>query len=225
MRGPFARPNVLPGSVEDVVAGRADVVIDLDPGLVVAGTVFLADGAPAPGGSVYCRRQHAQGGQQGDAESGNAPIAGGKFEVAGLVAGTYDVTVAAEGHAPKKLALDAGAAPVRVDLTLGGMLRGRALLPDGSPAKGVRVSASGTSGNGSAQAGDDGRYEIRGLAEGTYSIQAFVFESGKVYRGNAEPIAVNDGQTTDVPDVTCEEQASRAPVAPPPKPPAPPRPR
>jgi hypothetical protein len=127
--------------------------------------------------------------------------------------------VTVEDHAPQKLKVAAGTAGLRVEMTRGGSVGGRVLLPDGTAAKSANVSATGPAGSGNARTDADGHYSIKGLAEGTYSLQVWVYVAGAASRGSANGVEVREGAATDVPDIKCEAQ----PMPKAPAPPMPPR--
>ena len=221
-RGP--RPNVLPVTVPGVVAGRSDVVVEMPPGLVISGTVVRADGSLAPTGRVSADIQRQKGVPNvADGARGSVAITDGHFEIVGLAAGTFDVKVNVEDHAKKELTATSGTTGLRIELFAGGTLQGRALLADGTPAIGATASASGPAGDGWVRTDSEGRYTIRALAEGSYSVQVrlFITADRTWMRGSVAGQSVRDGAATDVPDITCEKQDAPRPVAP--APPTPPK--
>jgi protocatechuate 3,4-dioxygenase beta subunit len=93
-------------------------------------------------------------------------------------------------------------APV-LDARPAGVVQGRALLPDGKPAVGMRVFAQAHSaGNGYANAvtNAEGRYVLAGLPSGIYNIMADA-PTKEVIAAAVEGVTVTEGKTLDAGDM------------------------
>ena len=171
----------------------------------MAGTVLKADGSPVPEGWVNANRIPAKGEQGGQASASGA-LVDGKFELVGLTPGKYRVYVSGQDLPSKQVIAEAGDEAVRIQYGQGGAVEGRVLKPDGGPAVGAWVSASSPEGNGWSQVGPDGRYSVKELPAGTYSVTSgFNLPDGKSLSGIAGGIAVAVGSSAAVPDITLEE--------------------
>lgn len=197
-------PNALPGSVGGVEAGATGVVVELEPGLVLSGRVVRADGTAAPAGDVLIDAVKEPGGGRRETSSARARVVGGAFRVVGLEPGRYTVRVESEGSAPATVTAQAGTTDLHVQLGEGGSLRGRVLALDGSAAAGATVTASRAGGGRrrsvSARTDARGVFEIRLLEPGDYSLTARSTTPAPA-RVSAGPVAVRDGEATEVPDL------------------------
>jgi uncharacterized GH25 family protein len=142
-----ASPDFLPGELTVTVrAGenRADVVVALRAGHVIAGRVVDDRGAPLPGMKVAAdrARELAPGVQLKSATSGEATTtdAGGNFVLRGLDAGTVNVDAWGAGHvrgqAPN---VTVGASDVVITLLRHAQVRGHVRDEAGTPVAGSRV--------------------------------------------------------------------------------------
>jgi hypothetical protein len=173
------------GAVTPPAPGRLEVatepieqVWEVERGQAIRGVVVDASGAPVSGVSLSAvmlvpASQVALSGGGFD----EATDAAGRFEVAGLSAGTYALQPFAEGFAPPRepvsVELPAGrdVDDVRVTLPPQGSVRGLVVDDRGDPVGGVQVTAMGEF-SGGAQSSGDGRFEIRGLYPGDYQVRA-----------------------------------------------------
>lgn len=195
------RANILPRTVKEVVAGTENLVIEVEPGLSIAGTVLLESGDPAAQGWVNVWSVSTDGKPVENPSNGWGPVEAGSFEIVGLRPGTYEVNVNVEGQAQRRVRAEAGTADLRIQLGAGGKITGRVLLPDGTAAAGCWVNAQSPEGGSGDQTDDQGAYEIKGLAPATYSVSAWAPQEGGM-QGSAEGIDVRADQTTQVPDLT-----------------------
>lgn len=194
--------NAIGKTVAGVAAGNEAVAVDLEPGLVIAGTLTLADGTPAPEGWIHVRQVDKDGRSVAGGVSKGRGFEDGAFEIGGLPAGSYDVDVNVDGQGRKRLRVEAGTTGLAVALGAGGKLRGRVLLDDGSPASGVWVYAHADGSGNGAPTDLDGWYVIPGLDAGVYRVDAN-WGSGRSRRsGSAEGIAVRAGDTCEAPVIT-----------------------
>lgn len=157
----------------------ARVSVRLRPVTGIAGVVVGDGGAPVAGARVrlvYHEGDELNANQRilWDVETGGD----GGFAFDGLQAGTWQAYVTAGGYAPLvSEPLHTGDAAVRLELTRGGRIAGRALEGDTTrPAAGVALKATfgGVSDVEPATAATaaDGRFEFTGLAPGTHTIAA-----------------------------------------------------
>ena len=146
--------------------------IVLEAGLAIRGRVLDAAGAPAAGVRVRARntdRRPESRVRQASARTGRD----GSFVVPDLPAGTFDLETSSPDY-PRGAFVGAvpGGPPIEFRLPEAVRISGRVTDPSGNPIAGVRVQARGESGDaGSSPAADDGTFEIRNLAPGSYSIQ------------------------------------------------------
>jgi hypothetical protein len=191
--GPPPRPNVVPTTVKNVQAGKQGLVVEVDGGLTITGTVYGDDGEPAVDGWALGHSLDADPAVNTDW----VQIAGGRLEITGLLPGSYRLTVYSGGGRREIVAV-AGAKDVRVEF--GGTVRVRAhvLAADGAPAAGVTVEARGDQGGGESTTDADGRCEIKGLPDGAYVVEAGQMKDGANYAASQKDVQVRAGATADV---------------------------
>ena len=193
--GASPRPNIVPTTVKGVQAGRQDLVIEVEPGLTITGTVFGENGEPVTGGWMWARLQEVEGGS----DYVNAQIEpDGTFELTGLSPGKYSVNIQVEGGGQRVRVLEAGAKDVHVDFGGGGSMKVHVVKADGTSAAGVWVSAHGEQGGGQANTDTEGRVELKGLGEGKYSVSAYQMDNSQAYQALQEGVEVKAGGATDV---------------------------
>ena len=165
--------------------------ITLRPGATTAMTLTLArlgsiegvlaghDGAPLPVTSVSITRTNtaepdiaAQGVVRTDPE--------GRYRLADLSPGTYRLRFQMPGRPPlvrESVVVEPGKPTLGVDVRMqeGQILRGKALLPDGTPAAGASVTATQETGGRGERipgvAGPDGTFTLSGLAPGVCRVR------------------------------------------------------
>ncbi len=198
------RPNLVPVTVKGVVAGTGDLLVEAEEGLKISGTVLKADGTPVPEGWIGASRIPAPGETDG-ASNANAAVVEGKFELVGLKPGKYRLNVGGQNLPGKQVEAEAGGENVRIQYGQGGGIDGRVLRPDGSPAVGAWVSAHAPEGNSWSRCGADGRYSLRELPPGTYTVSSGWNAGERNYSGRTEGIQVATGSNAAAPDISLEE--------------------
>ena len=158
------------------------------PAARIRGTVRTSEGAPLANASVSAHLHGAQGTRVspnvGDAGTG----ADGRFEMTGLVSGTYAVSASAREHPqtfwPGLVTVgEAGEATVDIRLDVGGDLLGEVVDDKGHPVAGVGLNAESSAGDEdealrsmlgipAPTTADDGSFALRGLRPGTYRLSA-----------------------------------------------------
>jgi protocatechuate 3,4-dioxygenase beta subunit len=163
-----------PGLAVTVAQTRADVVLTLDRGLTIGGSVLDGDGKPVAQAQVEDRRQ-------GD---GDAPLLrarsgpDGRYRLEGALPGLHEVRAVAEGRRwARTIRRVAGADVSDVDLRLeaAARVRGRVLTAAGAPVPGARVVASlrgALPRRETTHAGDDGGFAFDHLGPGTLTVVA-----------------------------------------------------
>jgi hypothetical protein len=187
------RPNVVQTTVKDVQAGKQGLVVEVESGLTIAGTVFGEDGEPAVEGWALGRSVD----RTPSVNTDWVQIAGGRLEITGLLPGAYRITVYS-GGGRREIVADAGAKDVRVEFGGTVRIRARVLNADGTPASGVSVEARADQGGGEAATDADGRCEIKGLPDGTYAVSAGKNQDGVAYGASQKDVQVRAGAAADV---------------------------
>jgi protocatechuate 3,4-dioxygenase beta subunit len=191
--GPPPRPNVAPTTVANVQAGKQGLVIDVESGLTISGTVYGEDGEPAVDGWAV--------GQSVDrsppVSTDWVQVAGGRLEITGLLPSRYRITIYC-GNARRDVVADAGAKDVRVDFGGAVRIRAHVLKADGTPAVGLGVEATGDQGGGAASTDAEGRCEIKGLPDGTYVVQTHQSQDDVTYVASQKDVQVRAGAAAEV---------------------------
>jgi protocatechuate 3,4-dioxygenase beta subunit len=189
-----SKPNLVPARVKGVNAGTQDLLVEVEEGLRITGTVLRADGTPVPEGWVSANVIAKAG--ETPARGVNAPLIEGKFELTGLAPGRYRIGIGGGDVPFKQVEADAGTEGLKVQYGQGGGVDGRVLNPDGTAAGGAYVHANGPAGASWAQAGADGKFSLREVPAGTYTVSANKEADGKDYQGITENVAVTTGSNT-----------------------------
>ncbi|HET6612300.1 MAG TPA: carboxypeptidase regulatory-like domain-containing protein [Kofleriaceae bacterium] len=180
-----------------------DVVIEVHPAFVVSGQVTIAGDDPEPcaGAPVTLTDHHR------DRTASAITDDAGKVELRAVLPGHYEVTIRCASHLshdsyPEIAIEDHDVTGQIWEVTGGATIRGRVHNPDGEPVAGARIWTRTTTGDpraqrtgGTAVSDDDGSFEIKGLAAGSYTLRA---------RSDAYP-PTSDGPTVTVgPDGVAE---------------------
>lgn len=188
----------LPGPTALAPGGAASgLALRLAPAAALEGAVVGGDGAPVPGAAVAIRR-HGAGAVQARA----ATEADGRFRLAGLAPGAWDVLIAAPGRSPARVegvTLAPGQRfPLGVALPGLGAIEGLVTGPRGQPLANARVRVvsrgDGLAGLIALEARSDfeGRYRLAAVELGRAELVAH--EHGSAL-GAARAVRVQEGRT------------------------------
>jgi len=153
------------------------VTLKLEKGLAISGVVVDPEGKPVEGVNLWTNIVNRESGATGANTFRNATTdETGTFDLDQLEPGDYDITVNSSGYANRTLnGIAAGTADLRIVLEKGKSISGRVLLPDGSPAASIWVTAQGSenaSSSSNDRTDDDGKFAIDNLPDGTYTVRA-----------------------------------------------------
>jgi hypothetical protein len=204
------RPNIRVKQVVDVVAGTADLVIEVERGLTVTGRVRTQDGSPATDGVVNVYYV-ATGGkdamdaseQRSDQFCVSSKVDNGRFEVIGLDPRKVRLSVDARGWLRRTITVDAGAKDILFELIRGGFITGRVLMPDGTPATRawVRIEDEGDDSDRprGTRSEADGTFKLNDVTPGVHRVVASCDDDkGNVsVQGDARGIEVQSEKTAD----------------------------
>jgi protocatechuate 3,4-dioxygenase beta subunit len=161
------------------------VDLALEEGLSISGRVLRPDGAPVEGAEIEARLESLsalpratvdlillrQASLPCRAKSGD----GGRFELEGLLAGSYELTARASDHAPDSLSgVIAGENDLVLVLPQGVLVKGRVVFEDGRPAAGASLSFFPREEERHfppVPADGEGRFRLGGLPPGLYSLR------------------------------------------------------
>jgi hypothetical protein len=188
-------------ATQRAAAGGAPITLRLEPGAVLEGRILRSDGTPlarqpfwvngtSPETVARLQDLQSRAGQVWNYLGGWSMSSGqtdgeGRFRLASLIPGEYRLQVQAGDDFLPPAILRTGASPVTLRLERALTIRGRVTGPDGSPiaqtaTSRVYVNArrgeqwlSGTT------AGDDGRFELRGMPTGTVTLQVWAGQDYK----------------------------------------------
>ncbi len=173
------------------------LALRLAPAAAVEGAVIRADGAAVPGAAVAVRRHGA-----GAVLARATAEADGRFRLAGLAPGAWDVLVAAPGRSPARVegvTLAPGQRfPLRVALAAPGAIEGLVTDPRGRPLANARVRVvsrgDGLAGVVALEASTDfeGRYRLAAVELGRAELVAH--EHGSAL-GASRAVRVQEGRT------------------------------
>jgi hypothetical protein len=163
--------------------GKNGEVLVVRPAVVVSGTAADEKGAPIASYSVWLTSDR-DAGEEGEEGSSRGNSDGG-FSVE-VVAGTYKLAANAQGFLPFQSRVTAPATGVQIVFRQGAHVSGRVTNTQGQPLEGWTVQAAPSQREqrddldftdfleteGSAQTDVQGRYEIKGLASGKFTVAA-----------------------------------------------------
>ncbi|WP_284668580.1 carboxypeptidase regulatory-like domain-containing protein [Myxococcus sp. SDU36] len=185
-------------------AGSA-VELVLDATGVVRGRVEFASGEPVGEAVIMAEPASAlaRGRVEGTLRGRHVAVAdpGGRFEVRGLVHGTYNLRAAAPGTPPHQrvawmgapVRAETGGSEVVVRMRRGGSLSGQVRLEDGAAPAAFTVTLRG--GAGTSFGGGDGRFQVNGIPAGEYTV----FVSGPGFLTKSLPaLKVEEDQDTNL---------------------------
>lgn len=156
-----------------------DQVWEVESGLTVGGKVVDEDGKPVEDANVWASvmLEGRAGTQQWASDRTKAD---GTFELDGVVAGKYQVSVSADDFLeledkPEIEVGESGAEPITVTLERGGGVTGRVVNQRGEGVSGASVQARGTGGRSwrsRASTADDGTFRIENVEPGPTRVSA-----------------------------------------------------
>ncbi|MHC4471892.1 MAG: MSCRAMM family protein, partial [Planctomycetota bacterium] len=167
-----------PASVEDVVVAEgvetSGIEVLLERGETLVGTVFSGvTGEPLPGAVVSV---------EGPAARQATALGDGRFEVRGLLAGSYELTVKAKGHARKVIrSIRVPAAEeVRIVLDQGATVRGVVKDAEGEPQSGrmVMLAEGGSFGPNMATTDVNGEFSFTDISAGKHTLMLMSMGTG-----------------------------------------------
>ncbi|HEX7829922.1 MAG TPA: carboxypeptidase regulatory-like domain-containing protein, partial [Thermoanaerobaculia bacterium] len=167
----------------NVAAGESvEVTIPVTRGRVISGVVRGEDGAPVGGASVRANREETM-----------RTTPDGQF-VMTVAPTAVQLDVRATGYVGKKIELEGGTTPAKVDVTLarGRSIRGRVLTNTDAPVPRARVIAQLNDATQQAETDADGAFTMSGLEGGT--VRFFAMSQQQ----RSEPMVVDLSKTSDV---------------------------
>jgi hypothetical protein len=198
----FARASGYSMAVQPVNGVNADspitgVVIELEPGMQVSGTVTNSAGEPVSGAMLYIGRIPDQWRRERAVDT--RTDASGAFTLDGLRSSDTQLAAYYPGYAPASVSITPGRdAQVDIVLSSGGAVEGT-IRHAGTPVAGANASVNAQQGGhlGQTQTDADGFYRIEGLTPGMVRVTAsFGEDSGRRHKTAEAEIA--DERVTDV---------------------------
>ena len=213
------RPNVIAKSVTGIVAGTDNIVIELEPGLTISGTV-TDDGKPAGNGWVNGNLEivSTDGKELDNAEikrrsrHASGVVADGAFELVGLEPGNYNVTVSIGDGRSRSFKAKAGDANIKVAFGDGGTVRGRLVMPNGGAAQRAWVSIMAED-SGSQLAGgntdENGYFEMKDVPPGKFKVWATISTDDDKWLSADGTGSIEKGGNVDVGTLTVKENGGK----------------
>lgn len=202
-------------AAEQVLLGlgetSAPIVIEAHPAYFVEGVVVVAGGDACESGGVSLR-DDAQ-----EREYGAMLEADGVAHLAGVLPGTYAVSVRCEGYVAAEryepvVIADASASGLRWEVTPGQQIRGVVVTAKGEPAAGLNVSARPKSdpaqpraraaGSYGQTTDAQGRFALAGLLPGSYEVSVYTVNSPRATPQEPREVTLPEGQ--DLEDLRIE---------------------
>lgn len=202
-------PEREPASVSSVAVpagGTADVGrLKVGPGGMVRGVVVDGTGSGVAGATV--RSQGPGMMMMAGTFPETATDASGAFELRGLPGGTARVTASHPAYATDQATVDVeparGPAEVRLTLSQGGRIEGRARKRDGTPVAGMvstfsRSGMRGPASNVQAPIGPDGTFVMEHVPAGRITLNLMMGSGSNFAGGLNQEVEVREAETTNV---------------------------
>ncbi|MCH9682578.1 MAG: carboxypeptidase-like regulatory domain-containing protein, partial [Deltaproteobacteria bacterium] len=148
-------------------------------GQSIRGKVVDAEGKPIAGARVSARMKAGKDPRAQRSNSwGEQTEADGGFEVAGLLAGSYEVSARHDDYPSNdkptetELGADTNVTDLVLSLPTGGNVEGTVRDEKGEPVSGVNIRLKGPRWGGGGQTNDDGRFIMENVETGDYRISA-----------------------------------------------------
>jgi protocatechuate 3,4-dioxygenase beta subunit len=190
-----SKPFVLTLSAAEVLRGR----VEGSGGKPVGEAVVLAE---ATGGRMRGRAEQTLRGQLVTTAD-----AGGRFELRGLMPGTYLLRAAPPGTTPQQrlpwltppVQAETGGSEAVLRLSLGGTLVGRVVREDGAPPADFSAVLRGA--GAVPHGGGNGRFHLAGVPEGDHTL----YITGKGFVNKVVPgVRIQEGQETSLGDLVVQ---------------------
>ena len=173
-----------------------ELTVVVERGLAIRGSVTDATGAPFAGAGISAMPAEGGGGSTASFAPDTVRTGpDGRFEIAGLAVGRWQLTAEADGGLRAQEVVEAGADDVELRLAGGGAVRGRVTTPGGTLPDDARVSAWGAAGWSGEQAlPGNGSFEFADVPAGTARVSA----RAKGLAGSWKAVQVASGAVTEV---------------------------
>ncbi len=178
-----SKVNIRPLAMPSVEAGREDLDVTVEAGLVISGRIIDDTGAGVGEIWVQCQRENAE--SDPDQWTGAQTAHDGAFEIVGLRDGTHTLGFTDNGQrgfaGDQRKGVAAGTTGLVVRLTKGLEIEGVLVDEQGAPVAGQQLYAQLLNESGqveqtqygfpSASTDSKGAFVLRGLVQGSYTIQ------------------------------------------------------